>query len=174
MATTALRNISIIVSRVERQDSCVFMYNKLQRYVASSWLSPLHPSPRATMSLLLFSTTALALASQVSAISWKQPKGSPPYGSSFGLPGLNVTYDYVIVGGGTAGLTVASRLAENSSLSIAVIEAGTFSEISNGNNSQVPAYSVRGIGGGEYVNPWADWELETTNQSVCSCIAPLC
>ena len=84
------------------------------------------------------------------------------------------SFDYVIVGGGTAGLTVASRLAENSSLSIAVIEAGTFSEISNGNNSQVPAYSVRGIGGGEYVNPWADWELETTNQSVCSCIAPLC
>lgn len=126
------------------------------------------------MSFFSFSTAALALASQASAISWEQPKGSPPYGSSFGLPGLNATYDYVIVGGGTAGLTVASRLAENSSLSIAVIEAGTFSEISNGNNSQVPAYSVRGIGGGEYVNPWADWELKTTNQSVCSCNARIC
>lgn len=123
------------------------------------------------MSLLSFSTAALALAAQASAISWEQPRGSPPYGSAFGLPGLNATYDYVIVGGGTAGLVVASRLAENSSLSIAVIEAGTFSEISNGNNSQVPAYSVRGIGGGEYVNPWADWELDTTEQPVCSCDA---
>jgi choline dehydrogenase len=84
---------------------------------------------------------------------------------------LNATYDYVIVGGGTAGLTVASRLAENSSLSIAVIEAGTFSEISNGNNSQVPAYSLRGIGGDEYVNPWIDWELDTVEQPVRFCNA---
>ena len=113
--------------------------------------------------------TALAVASQTHAFSWQQPNGQPPYGSFLGLPGLNATYDYVIVGGGTAGLTVASRLAENSSLSVAVIEAGTFSEISNRNNSQVPAYSLRGIGGDEYVNPWIDWELETVEQPVCLC-----
>lgn len=109
---------------------------------------------------------ALAVASQATALSWEQPSGLPPYGTFFGLPGLNATYDYVIVGGGTAGLTVASRLAENSSLSIAVIEAGTFSEISNGNNSQVPAYSTKGLAKGEYVNPWADWGLDTVEQPV--------
>ncbi|KAJ3530201.1 hypothetical protein NM688_g7745 [Phlebia brevispora] len=34
------------------------------------------------------------------------------------------TYDIVIVGGGTAGLTLATRLAENKGLTIAVLEAG--------------------------------------------------
>jgi choline dehydrogenase-like flavoprotein len=35
------------------------------------------------------------------------------------------SYDYVIVGGGTAGLVVAARLSENANISVGVIEAGT-------------------------------------------------
>lgn len=113
------------------------------------------------------SLTVLSAASQASALSWQQPKGVPQYGTFFGLPGQNATYDYVVVGGGLAGLTVASRLAENKSLSIAVVEPGTFSEISNGNNSQVPAYSYASVeGDGEYVNSWIDWELHTVPQPV--------
>ncbi|KAK4705020.1 hypothetical protein P7C70_g1189, partial [Phenoliferia sp. Uapishka_3] len=34
------------------------------------------------------------------------------------------TFDYVIVGGGTAGLVLAARLSENSSATVAVVEAG--------------------------------------------------
>lgn len=37
---------------------------------------------------------------------------------------LLASYDYVIVGGGTTGLTVADRLTENSSIKVLVIEAG--------------------------------------------------
>lgn len=62
-------------------------------------------------------------------------------GSHFGVPNVSRTYDYVIVGGGTAGLVVARRLASNSSLSIAVIEAGGFYEFDNGNSSEVPGYA---------------------------------
>lgn len=43
-------------------------------------------------------------------------------GTYFGTAGTNATYDYVIVGGGNAGLTIATRLAEDPSISVAVIE----------------------------------------------------
>ena len=54
-----------------------------------------------------------------------QASAYPLLGSSFGIP-LSVSYDYVIVGGGTAGLAVAGRLVEDSSLSVAVVRAGSF------------------------------------------------
>ncbi|KAG4412359.1 hypothetical protein IFR04_014516 [Cadophora malorum] len=55
--------------------------------------------------------------------------------SAFGVPG-NASFDYIVVGGGTAGLTIASRLAEFAS--VAVVEAGGFYEVENSNNSVVP------------------------------------
>jgi choline dehydrogenase len=39
----------------------------------------------------------------------------------------NATFDYVIVGGGTAGLTIAARLAEHE-YQVAVVEAGGYYE----------------------------------------------
>ena len=55
------------------------------------------------------------------------------YSNSFGVPGINATYDYVVIGGGTAGLTIAARLAEDPDVSVAVIEAGGFYQQDNGN-----------------------------------------
>ena len=57
---------------------------------------------------------------------------------------LSATYDYVIVGGGTAGLTLASRLSENSQIQVAVVEAGGRYEVDSGNNSVVPGYAGYG------------------------------
>ena len=42
--------------------------------------------------------------------------------------------------GGTAGLTIATRLAEGNA-TVAVIEAGSFYQLTNGNLSQVPGVS---------------------------------
>ena len=37
---------------------------------------------------------------------------------------MSHTYDYVVIGGGTAGSVIASRLTENSDVTVAVIEGG--------------------------------------------------
>lgn len=87
-------------------------------------------------------------------------------GSSFGIPGDHVTYDYVVVGGGTAGLTLAARLVEQQAGSVAIIEAGTFYETA-GNTSQVPAYD--GFFSSKGANDWhplVDWGYQTTPQAV--------
>ena len=47
-----------------------------------------------------------------------------------------------VIGGGTAGITVASRLAEDPTLSVAVIEAGGFYETDYGNYSVIPGLSL--------------------------------
>ncbi|PGH15612.1 hypothetical protein AJ80_05476 [Polytolypa hystricis UAMH7299] len=82
--------------------------------------------------------------------------------SIFAMPGVNATYDYVVIGGGTGGLAIASRLAENAS--VAVIEAGGIYEIDNGNRSVVPLYGLTQI---PFIDtspnfppsPWMDWVL---------------
>jgi hypothetical protein len=73
-------------------------------------------------------TTILALAS--TTVLAQSPFDS--FATSFGTPGKNASYDYVIVGGGTGGLTIAARLAENKNISVAVIEAGGFYQVDNG------------------------------------------
>lgn len=65
-------------------------------------------------------------------------------GDSFGIPGKNASYDYVIVGGGTGGLTIAARLAEDKNASVAIIEAGGFYQIDNGNGRLVTIYATGG------------------------------
>ena len=100
-----------------------------------------------------------SLASSIQAI--------PLIGSSFGIPGDPVSYDYLVVGGGNAGLAIATRLVQQNAGTVAVIEAGSFYEISAGNISQVPASD--GYWAGSDVNDWQpliDWGYHTTPQIV--------
>ncbi|TAQ86890.1 hypothetical protein B7494_g4805 [Chlorociboria aeruginascens] len=86
-------------------------------------------------------------------------------GSSFGVPGDNVTYDYVVIGGGNAGLTVAARLVEQNAGTVAIIEAGTFYELSSGNISQVPATGDYFAGKDRTdTQPLVDWGYDTVAQ----------
>lgn len=88
-------------------------------------------------------------------------------GTSFGYPGTNATFDYVIVGGGTAGLTVAARLAENPAITVAVVEAGGFYEVDNGNRSVIPGLAVFYTGSDpKDTQPLIDWGFVTTPQAV--------
>ena len=88
-------------------------------------------------------------------------------GSHFGIPGLSGSFDYVIAGGGTAGLTLARRLAANTSISVAVIEVGDFYEFSNGNLSEIPADAASFTGSNPtQKNPLLDWYQYTARQTV--------
>lgn len=69
------------------------------------------------------------------------------------------TYDYVIAGGGTAGLALAARLTENPKISVAVVEAGE-------DRSDDPLVNIWGLTSGMLGNPLYDWIFRTTPQ-VC-------
>ncbi|KAF2634231.1 alcohol oxidase [Massarina eburnea CBS 473.64] len=96
-------------------------------------------------------------ASGASAQFFPQYIGNRLTGSSFGVPGRDATYDYVIIGGGTAGNVVAARLIEKTNATVAIIEAGSFSELNNGNQSQVPYYCLQ-YAGLDW-QPLIDWGL---------------
>ncbi|KAL1855180.1 hypothetical protein Plec18170_004596 [Paecilomyces lecythidis] len=84
-------------------------------------------------------------------------------GNSFAGPG-NASYEYIVVGGGNAGLPLAVRLAE-AGKRVAVIEAGSFYEIGNSNYSQIPflapAFTGKDINS---VSPQVDWQIQTVVQ----------
>ncbi|KAI1122253.1 glucose-methanol-choline oxidoreductase [Nemania abortiva] len=91
--------------------------------------------------------------------------GVRPLGSSFGVLGNDATYDYVVVGGGTAGLTVASRLVEQGAGTVAIIEAGTFYETTTGSLMEIPADAFAWAG--KLPTDWqplADWGYHTVPQ----------
>ncbi|QDS75323.1 hypothetical protein FKW77_001781 [Venturia effusa] len=87
--------------------------------------------------------------------------------NSFGIPGVNASYDYIVIGGGTAGNTIAARLAQNSSISVAIIEAGGFYQIENGNGSVIPGLSrLQSVSADvNDTQPLIDWGFATTPQA---------
>lgn len=121
-----------------------------------------------TKMMLSFSIIIAYIAPLTLAVSpWTRTRGQKFYGSSFAIPG-SATYDYVIVGGGLAGLTVANRLSEDPSNRVAVVEAGSFYEISNGNYSQIPFYATKfSTGNISDTQPSVDWEIVTEPETVC-------
>lgn len=119
-------------------------------------------------------TTALALALPlVNAVPAAKEQSSHlldkriSFSNHFPNIGVNATYDFIVIGGGTAGLAVAHRLAESGKHTVAVVEAGGFYEIENGNVSVVPgynyAYDMATVASANS-EPLTDWGFLTTPQ----------
>ncbi|KAF2185248.1 GMC oxidoreductase [Zopfia rhizophila CBS 207.26] len=120
------------------------------------------PQPSIYRVFLFLTSVALLLPVANASAPPDSIAGQPLLGSSFGIPGLNASFDYIIVGGGNAGLTLANRLSESGKHTVAVIEAGSFYEISNGNLSQIPRFVWNGAGlGFDDANPLVDWMFQT-------------
>lgn len=124
-----------------------------------------------TKSLLVLVTCAIvASASPLLQQNTKRSTGPGPtyqLGAAAGVSGQNASYDYVIVGGGTAGLTIAARLAEDASITVAVIEAGGFYEVDDPNISVIPGEVSFFTGTSpEDTNPKIDWGFVTEPQAV--------
>ena len=71
-------------------------------------------------------------------------------------------YDYVVVGGGTSGLVVASRLTEDPSVRVAVLEAGMNRLEDPRVNIPAMAFQVHGTE--------LDWKFQTTPQVSALCM----
>lgn len=117
--------------------------------------------------LLAFFVYIAAAAATANLLTYTDESVGNVLGTAFGAPGTNATFDYVVVGGGTAGLTIATRLASDPAISVAVIEAGGFYEIDNGNRSTVPGYATYYTGSdpNDY-QPLVDWGFTTVPQTV--------
>lgn len=63
-----------------------------------------------------------------------------------GTLGANQSFDYIVLGGGTAGLTIAKRLAEDPSVTVAVIESGTLYQVADPVIQQTPGGDITFVG----------------------------
>lgn len=68
---------------------------------------------------------------------------------------LDATYDYVVVGGGTAGITVGARLAQHG-FRVAVVEAGGYYEVKRP-ISRIPGAAILGLGASIQTASVVDW-----------------
>jgi choline dehydrogenase-like flavoprotein len=70
---------------------------------------------------------------------------------------LNEPFHYIVVGGGTAGLVVASRLTEDSNVRVLVIEAGA-------DRTSDPLVLTPGLVAAMYGNDDYDWNFTSVPQ----------
>jgi choline dehydrogenase len=89
---------------------------------------------------------------------------------SLGFLSGDATFDYVVVGGGTSGLAIAARLAEDSSASVAVVEAGGYYEMEGGFMSVIPGFAAAAGTGTSPLDSlmMIDWNFNTLPLTVCS------
>lgn len=77
--------------------------------------------------------------------------------SAVSLAGLEKSYDYVIVGGGTAGCVLANRLTEDKDVRVLLLEAG-------GDKTTDPLVLTPGLVPAVYGKDEYDWNFQSVPQ----------
>ncbi|RDB27629.1 L-sorbose 1-dehydrogenase [Hypsizygus marmoreus] len=106
-----------------------------------------------TATLLALAPFALALESRQTPRPAERSFGITTDLAKFAEQG----YDYIIVGGGSAGLVLANRLSANPAYTVGVIEAGLY-------HPDEPLINVPGTFGRSLGNATFDWNIATTIQ----------
>lgn len=70
---------------------------------------------------------------------------------------LDATFDYIVVGGGTAGITVGVRLAQYG-FRVALVEAGGYYELKHP-IAKIPGAAIIGIGANPKASTAVDWRF---------------
>lgn len=105
----------------------------------------------------LFAATALA-----TFFGFSLGPSAPHHRNRFAArPFWNGLYDYVVVGGGTAGITIGTRLAENG-FKVAIVEAGGYYEDVHP-ICQVPGAATLGVGASVSTASNVDWKFVAYN-----------
>ncbi|PYH38232.1 GMC family oxidoreductase [Aspergillus neoniger CBS 115656] len=81
--------------------------------------------------------------------------------AELGVPGLDASFDYVVVGAGAGGLTLAARLAQHR-YRVALVEAGDFYELKYP-LAAVPGAGIIGIGSDVNSSTPVDWRFVAYN-----------
>lgn len=83
--------------------------------------------------------------------------------NSFAIAGSNATYDYIVIGGGTAGNVLRHDLLKVQMSPLLSFEAGRFYQIESGDRSVVPIYARFNLALPPH--PLTDWGFNMENMA---------